>query len=126
MSERIKNCELVNEIVNDTTDPLEGAQPLEFSIACNQTFVPYESLFRSTCVTGTLVLEVFDSTCTFTVTVERHGQPTTTYRITPTDTNRTLNLAVDHLKRITFSCSDGSEGFCSGEYTLLLNWCKCC
>ncbi len=127
MAELINQCEVVNEKIAASIDSiLEGALPLEFAIACGQSYVAYESLFRNTRVTGTLVMDVFDfSDCTLTVTAERENREPVVRSVAPTDANRTISFIVDDLTKITISCGSGT-GTCGGEYTLLLHWCKCC
>lgn len=129
MAKRINQCEVVNERVAAGVDSIfEAGLPLDFTLACGQSYVAYESLFCNTRVTGTLVLEAdLDNDCTLTVTVEREGQAPIVRTITPTDPNRSISLIADSLTRITFSCgTDQATGVCEGEYTLLLHWCKCC
>ncbi|MGE5652930.1 MAG: S-Ena type endospore appendage [Bacillota bacterium] len=100
-----------------------------FTLACDPSrpLVIYESLFRSTRVTGTLSLEAEGGTdCTLTITVERNDQPEVTYTILPDD-NRYISLTVDCLKRIYLTCSGGVSGSsCIGWYTLEVRWCKSC
>lgn len=120
MAERDRKCEVVNEGAS------EGGSGLFFNLECGQSYVAYESLFRDTRVIGTLTVLIFDSECTFTVTVESNDQPPIVRTIAPTDTNRAINLTVDCLEKITFSCTGTAVDFCDGFYNLQLRWCKCC
>ncbi len=120
MAERIKRCEVVNE------PSFEGGSGMFFDLECGESYVAYESLFSSTRVTGTLSVFLFESTCTFAVTVESNDQAPIVRTIAPEDTNRTINLTVDCLEKITFSCSGSNGSDCEGFYSLLLRWCKCC
>lgn len=120
MTERIKRCEVVNE------PSFEGGSGEFFSLDCGQSYAAYESLFSNTRVNGTLTVLLFNSNCTFTVTVESNDQGPIVRTIAPEDTNRFINLTVDCLKKITFSCNGTGEGACEGFYNLLLRWCKCC
>lgn len=122
-----EKCEVVSDLVGSTIT-METGQPMFFEIPCPGSYVAYESLFKHTRVTGTLTVEVFPTTCTFTVTATRaEGQPIIV-DVLPTDTNRFINLTVDCLKSITFSCHNGGDSAqdCEGEYALQIHWCKCC
>jgi len=119
MADRVKRCEVVNE-------GSEGGSGQFFNLECGQSYIAYESLFRDTRVTGTLTVQLFDSECTFTVTVESNDQAPIIRTITPTETNRTINLTVDCLEKVTFACTGTAADFCDGFYNLHLRWCKCC
>lgn len=132
-----EKCEVVTEPVEELP---ETGIPLSFAIPCcikdasdncvGSSFVAYESVFQSTRVTGTLFVRVFPSNCIFTVTAERADQEPITETIFPTDDNRFINLVVDCLIKLTFSCTpaqtSGEDSRCEGQYTLQLQWCKCC
>jgi len=120
MTDRIRRCEVVNE------PSFEGGSGIFFNLSCGDSYVAYESLFRDTRVTGTLSVFVNESGCTFTVTIESNDQPPIVRSIAPEDTNRTINLTVDCLEKITFSCSGSNGSDCEGFFNLLLRWCKCC
>lgn len=129
MSVRVpKKCEVLTEAIGMETP--EGAIPLLFGIACGGSYVPYESLFNKTRVTGTLLVGVSNSSCTFTVTIDRGKQQPITAAILPTDTERTINVTADCIRKITFSCKSEATPppttDCHGSFNLQLHWCKCC
>ncbi|MGE5652932.1 MAG: S-Ena type endospore appendage [Bacillota bacterium] len=117
------------EVVTDATTDIYLYTDY-FYLACDPSrpLVIYESLFRSTRVTGTLSLGTVGVTdCTLTVTVERQDQPDITFTILPDADIRGVSLTVDCLKRIYLTCSGGSSGnSCIGEYNIEIHWCKSC
>ncbi len=121
MSERIKACQVISEpaIVENALVPF-------FTIECGQSYVAFESLFRDTRVTGNLFVFVNSTDCTFSVIVKSKDQPDIVRTITPAETNRLINLTIDCLEKVVFSCAGGSGNFCQGNYTLTVHWCKCC